>query len=194
MFWWLVITVVVAAAVAFAYREHTRHARRLTALFAALAEQYGGEVRPSSVLVLPQLRFERDGGRYLVSAMPNSGAHEGSSGPFTFVDVELPSDTGHKIRVERRRAAGSGDSSAPGAAPITGLQAFEDVFRIRADDPMATVRFLEAPVREKLLASRLSGLEARVVGPKVGVHMDGIAESHEVLEELIDIAALLVRS
>ncbi len=83
--------------------EHARHWRRLAALFASLADKYGGEVGPGwpgSLLVLPQLRF--------------------------------------------------------------GLQAFEDAFRIRAGDAEATVSFLEAPVREKLMASRLPRLEARV--------------------------------
>ncbi len=194
MDWWLAITVFCAAAVAYAYREHTRHRRRLAALFASLADQYGGEVRPGSLLVLPQLRFEQDGGHYLVTAMANGGAHDGARGPFTFVDVELPSDSGQEIRVERRAVVRSADPSAPGTVPIEGLHAFEDAFRIRAGDAPATVRFLEAPVREKLMASRLPRLEARVEGQKVSVHMDGIAASREELEELIDIASLLARS
>jgi hypothetical protein len=194
MDWWLAITVLAAAAVAYAYREHTRHWRRLTALFASLAEKYGGEVRPGSLLVLPQLRFEQDGGRYLVTAMANSGAHDGARGPYTFVDVELPWDSGQEIRVERRAAGRPADPSAPGTAPIEGLHAFEDVFRIRAGDAPATLRFLEAPVREKLMASRLRRLEARVEGQKVSVYMDGIAASCDELEELIDIASLFARS
>jgi hypothetical protein len=194
MDWWLAITVLAAAAVAYAYREHRRHWRRLAALFASLSDEYGGEVRPGSLLVLPQLRFEQDGGRYLVTAMANSGAHDGARGPFTFVDVELASDSGHEIRVERRAVRRPADPSAPGGVPIEGLHAFEDAFRIRARDASATVRFLEAPVREKLMASRLPRLEARVEGQKVSVHMDGIAASREELEELIDIASLLARS
>jgi len=193
MDWWLAITILAAAAVAYAYREHTRHGRRLTALFASLADKYGGKVRPGSLLVFPQLRFEQDGGHYLVAAMANSGAHDGARGPFTFVDVELPSDSGQKIRVERRAVGRPADPRAPGTVPIEGLHAFEDVFRIRGDAP-ATVRFLEAPVREKLMASRLPRLEARVEGQKVSVHMDGIAASREELEELIDIASLLARN
>ena len=78
--------------------------------------------------------------------------------------------------------------------PIEGLHAFEDAFRIRGSDAPATVRLLEAPVREKLMASRLPRLEARVEGQKVSVHMDGIAVSREELDELIDIASLLARS
>ena len=194
MHWWLAITLLVAAAVAYAYRAHTGDRNRLTVLFASLAEKYGGEATPGSLLALPQLRFERNGQRYLVGAMPNSGAHEGASGPFTFVDVELPSDAGQEFRVERRGAGRAVAPSAPGAAAITGLQAFEDAFRIRARDPTAAVRLLEAPVREKLLASRLSRLEARVAGQKVSVHMAGIAASRDELEELIEIAALLARS
>jgi hypothetical protein len=146
------------------------------------------------VLVLPQFRFEQDGGRYLVTAMANTGAHDGAHGPFTFVDVELPSDSGQEIRVERRVVGHPADPSAPGTVPIGELHAFEDAFRIRAGDAAATVRFLEAPVREKLMASRLPRLEARVEGQKVSVHMDGIAASREELEELIDIASLLARS
>jgi hypothetical protein len=194
MDWWLAIMVLAAAAVAYAYREHTRHWRRLAALFASLAHKYEGEVRPGSLLVLPQLRFEHDGGRYLVTAMANSGAHDGARGPFTFVDVELPSDSGQEIRVERRAVGRPADPSVAGTVPIEGLHAFEDAFRIRASDAPATVRFLEAPVREKLMASRLPRLEARVEGQKVSVHMDGVATSREELEELIDIASLLARS
>jgi hypothetical protein len=194
MHWWIAITLLVASAMAYAYHSHRRDGRDLTALFAPLAVKYGGDVRPASLLVLPQLRFEHDGGRYLVTAMPNNGAHEGASGPFTFVDVELPSDTGQKIRVERRGAGRCVDPTLPGAAPITGLQAFEDAFRIRAGNPTTALHFLEAPVRRKLLESRLPRLEARVEGQKVSVHMDGIAESREEVEELIDIAALLVRN
>jgi len=189
MYWWLAITVLAATAVAYAYREHTRHWRRLAALFASLADEYGGEVRPGSLLVLPQLRFEQDGGRYLVTAMANSGAHDGARGPFTFVDVELPSDSRQAIRVERRAVGRPTDPSGPGTVPIEGLHAFGDAFRIRAGG-----RFLEAPLREKLMASRLPRLEARVEGQKVSVHMDGIAVSREELDELIDIASLLARS
>ncbi len=194
MDWWLAIMVLAAAAVAYAYREHTRHWRRLAALFASLADKYGGEVRPGSLLVLPQLRFEQDSGRYLVTAMANSGAHDGARGPFTFVDVELASNSGQEIRVERRAVGRPADPGAPGTVAIEGLQAFEDAFLIRAGDAAATVRFLEAPVREKLMASRLPRLEARVEGQKVSVHMDGIAASREEFEELIDIASLLARS
>lgn len=42
MDWWLTSAVLAAAAVAYAYREHTRHWRRLAALFASLADKYGG--------------------------------------------------------------------------------------------------------------------------------------------------------
>ena len=125
--------------------------------------------------MLPQLRFERDGGRYLVTAMANSGAHDGARGPFTLVDVEMPSDSGQEIRVERRTVGRPADPSAPGTVPIEELRAFGDAFRVRAGGAQATARLLEAPVREKLTASRLPRLEARVEGQKVSVRMDGIA-------------------
>ena len=160
MEWWLAITALAAAALGYAYREHTRHRRRLGTLFASIAEERGGRVRPGSLLVLPQLRFEQDDGRYLVTAMANSGAHDGARGPFTLVEVEL-------------------------------LRAFEEAFRIRAGDAPAAFRFLERPVREKLIASRLPRLEVRREGRKLSVHMDGIAASREEIEELIDIASLL---
>lgn len=194
MDWWLAITILVAAALAYGYREHTRGRRRLTALFASLAEGNDGQVKPGSLFVLPQLRFERGGGCYLVTAMASSGAHDGASGPFTLVAVELPSDRGQEVRVERRAAALPADPGARGSASTEGLRAFEDAFRIRPGGAPAAVRFLEAPVRQKLLASRLPGLEARVGGRKVSVHMDGITASREELEELIEIAALLARS
>jgi hypothetical protein len=163
MEWWLAITALAVAALAYAYREHARHRRRLGPLFASIAEERGGRVTPGSLLVLPQLRFEQDGGRYLVTAMANSGAHDGERGPFTLVEVELP-------------------------------RAFEDAFRIRVGDAPATFRFLEARVREKLMASRLPRLEVRREGRRLRVHMDGIAASREEIEELIDIASRLARS
>ena len=43
MNWWLAITVLAAAAMAYAYREHTRHSRQLATLFASLADKYGGK-------------------------------------------------------------------------------------------------------------------------------------------------------
>lgn len=106
MHWGLAIAALVAAALVYACRAHVRDRRRLTALFASLAARHGGEVRPGTWLVLPQLRFERDGRHYLVAAMPNSGAHEGASGPFTFVDVELPADIAPRIPL-REELSGS---------------------------------------------------------------------------------------
>jgi hypothetical protein len=128
MAWWLLITALVVGALAFAYREHRRDGRRLTALFSTLAAKYGGEVRPGSWLVLPQLRFERDGGRYLVAAMASSGAHEGGSGSFTFVEVELPAERLQDVRVEGSDPAAA--SSLPAAvraalpaSPVSRLEA-----------------------------------------------------------------------
>ena len=102
MDWWFVIGILAAAALAYAYREHTSQRRQLETWLASIAEGVRGEITPGSWLVLPQLRFERDGAHYLVAAMANSGAHAGASGPFTFVEVALPTDPGATFR-ERTR-------------------------------------------------------------------------------------------
>jgi len=105
MTWWLVIAAVVVAALAYGYWDHTKQSRHLAKLFAALAAKYRGQVKRASLLALPQLRFERDGRAVLVGALATSGqvsaGSSGYSGPFSFVDLELPFDSGQKLRAER---------------------------------------------------------------------------------------------
>ena len=105
MTWGLIIAAVIVAALIYGYREHGKDSRHLAKLFAALAAKYRGQVKRASFLALPQLRFERDGRSVLVGALATSGqvaaGSSGYSGPFTFVDLELPIDSGQKIRAER---------------------------------------------------------------------------------------------
>jgi hypothetical protein len=150
-------------------------------------------VKRGGLLVLPQLRFEKDGRRFLVTAMANAGAVAKESAPFTLVEVELPCDTGAELRVERNPDLAERliDAVAPGRQPTTGHEAFDEAFRIKGSDQAFASRLLDARVRQELLASRLSRLALRVDGRKLAVDMDGYATAQAEVEDLIDIAALL---
>ena len=193
MDWWIVITLIIAATLAYGYWDHNHQRRHLGKSFALLATKYGGDVKPGNLLVFPQLRFQMDGRRYLVTAMATDGSDAGESGPFTFVDVDLPFDTGRKIRV--KRSAGGGkrlmDALGPGGHPTTGHKEFDEAFRIEGSDQIFASSLLELRVREKLLGSRAPRLGVKVDRKKISVHRDGIAESTADLEELIDIPGLL---
>ncbi|MDH3596026.1 MAG: hypothetical protein OEM93_14385 [Rhodospirillales bacterium] len=193
MDWWLIIVGVIAAALAYGYWDHTRQSRRLTGIFAVLAARHGGQVKRASLLVLPQLRFESDGRRVLVTAMATSGATAKDSAPFTFVDVELPFDTGAELRVERSADPVERliDTVTPGRPPATGHEAFDQAFRIKGKDRAFAARLLDARVRYELLGSQLPRLACRVDGRKISVDMDGTATAQSEIEELIKIAALL---
>ncbi len=197
MTWWLIIGAVIAAALAYGYWDHGKQSRHLAELFAALAAKYRGQVKRASFLALPQLRFEHDGRRVLVGALATSGqvaaGSSGYSGPFTFVDLELPFDSGQKLRAERatgldHHAGRLVDSVVPGLHPKTGDEDFDDAFRIAGKDSDFANRLFRPELRERLLASRLPRLRVRVLGAKVGVHIDGIAGSQDDLEEMIEIA------
>lgn len=193
MDWWLIIGGMVAAALALAYWEHTRQSRRLARIFAVLAARHGGEVERGSLLVLPQLRFESAGRRFLVTAMASAGATAKNSSPFTFVDVELPVDTGAKLRVERNPDIAERliDAVTPGPRPATGHEAFDEAFRIKTQDQALAARLLDARLRTELLGSALPRLACRVDGRKIAVDMDGYATTQAEIEELIKISTLL---
>lgn len=200
MSWWLIIAAIVAAALVYGYWEHGKDSRHLARLFAPLAAKYGGEVTSASFLALPQLRFETGGRRFLVAAMATSGdvvaGSSGYSGPFTFVDLDLPFETGQRLRIERSTALDRGadvliDAVTPGRHPSTGHAEFDAAFRIRGRDHAFASRLLDARVRRMLLDSRLPRLDIRVEGRKISVHGDGIAKSKADLDELIEIAVLL---
>jgi hypothetical protein len=193
MVWWLVIGAVIAAALAYGYWDHTKQSRHLSSLFAVLAAKHGGRVTAASFLALPQLRFEIDGRKLLVAAMATSGAEAPDRGPFTLVDLELPFDSGQKLRVKRGQGGAGAlvEAIAPGRHPVTGHEAFDQAFRIEGGDQAFVSRFLGARVRWKLLDSRLPSLKLRVDGRTIVIHMDGIAGSAAELEEMIDIAVLL---
>ena len=67
MYWSLVITAIIAAALAYGYWDHTYQSRHLTRLFARLAATYRGDVKRANLLALPQLRFELDSRRHCQS-------------------------------------------------------------------------------------------------------------------------------
>ena len=193
MDWWIIITLITAAALAYGYWDHNHQRRHLRKSFALLAEKYGGEVKPGNVLVFPQLRFEIDGRRYLVAAMATDGSDSGESGPFTFVDVDLPFDTDRKIHVKKSAGGATRlmDAMGLGGRPTTGHREFDEAFRIEGSDQVFASSLLELRVREKLLSLRAPRLEVKVQGKKISVQTAGIAKSTADLQELIDIAGLL---
>lgn len=196
MTWWLIIGAVVAAALGYGYWDHTKESRHLARLFARLAEKHGGASTGGSFLALPRLRFEMDDRRYFVSAMASSGAIGPVRGPFTFVEVELPFDTGQTLHLERGMSVQQAvdrlvDTVTPGTQATTGDKDFDSAFGIKGGDQALISALLGATVRHKLLASQLPRPEVRLNGQKIGVHMDGIAGSKAELEEMIEIAALL---
>ena len=193
MVWWLVIAAVIAAALAYGYWDHTKQSRHLARLFAVLAAKHRGRVTAASLLALPQLRFEADGREVLVAALATRGAETPDPGPFTLVDLELPFDSGQKVRIERGRGGANAlvEAIVPGRHPVTGHETFDRAFRIVGGDPAFITRLLDPRVRWKLLDSRLPSLKLRVDGRTIGLQMDGIASSTAELEELIDIAVLL---
>ncbi len=201
MFWWVIITAFIAAALAYGYWGHTGQSRHLSKLFALLAEKYRGEVKKANLLALPQLRFEINDRRFLVTAMATSGhvaaGGSGYQGPFTFVNLNLPFDTRQKFRAERSDANPTSGAShligavLPGTRPATGHTAFDRAFRMEWSDHAFATHLLSESVRRKLLNSRLPRLDVRVEDQKISVHFDGIAKSEADLEELIEIAVLL---
>jgi hypothetical protein len=197
MDWWLIILALIAAALAYAYWGHISQSRYLTKIFTLLAERHQGEVKRASPLVLPQLRFETNGRRFLVTAMASSGTvvagASGYSGPFTFVDLQLPFDTAREAQIVRASGAADQllDLVLPGAQVSTGDADFDAAFRISGRDKTFAPHILDERVRQKLLKSQLPRLGIRVAGQKIVVHMDGIAQSLAELEELIEISALL---
>ncbi len=196
MSWWLVIAALIAAALAYGYWDHTQQSRRLAKLFADLAAKHGGEVTRASLVALPQLRFETDGRRVLVTAMATSGTHGRGSGPFMVVKLELPFDTEQKIRIERSDAdltSGANrliDAVTPGSRPTTGDEAFDEAFRLEWSDPVFASRLLDPHVRRTLLSARLPRIDIRLEGPTISAHSDGFATSTAEIEALIEIAVL----
>ena len=185
MTWGLIIGAVIVAALVYGYRVHMRDSRHLAGLFAVLAAEHGGELKPASFVALPQLRFERDGRRVLVTAMASSGAQTGDDGPFTVVELDLPFDGGGKVRA--RRHTGSWLS---GQAE-TGHDSFDAAFRVEWSDPALGATVLDPNVRWAMLQSTLPGLDVRLVGHKVTVLAGGIARAKDDLDAMIAIATLV---
>jgi len=185
MTWGLIIGVAIAAALVYGYRVHTRDSRHLVGLFADLAAAHDGELKPASFVALPQLRFEQDDRRVLVTAMASSGAQTGNDGPFTVVELELPFDSGGKVRATHRTGGRLGGQAE------TGHDSFDAAFRVEWSDPALGAVVLDPNVRWALLQSTLHGLDVRVVGHKVTVLADGIAGTKADLDAMIAIATLV---
>jgi hypothetical protein len=202
MLWWMIIIAVIAAALAYGFWDHLRQSRRLAGLFAPLAVEFGGSLVKPSLLAFPQLRFEVDSGRAHLGAMANSGAIGPVRGPFTFVELTLAGDTGQDLVAERgksvQRLAGHlvGRVVPRGRARArikTGHAEFDEAFWLDGSDHQFASGLFDRGLRQKLLGTRLPGLEIRLRGDRISAHCDGIVERRRDLEALIDIAVDLAR-
>jgi hypothetical protein len=202
MLWWMIIIAVIAAALAYGFWDHLRQSRRLAGLFAPLAVELGGSLVKPSLLAFPQLRFEVDCGRAHLGAMANSGAIGPVRGPFTFVELTLAGDTGQDLVAERgksvQRLAGHlvGRVVPRGRARArikTGHAEFDEAFWLDGSDHQFASGLFDRELRQKLLGTRLSGLEIRLREDRISAHCDGIVETRRDLEALIDIAVDLAQ-
>ena len=203
MIWWFIIPSAVLAALVFAYREHTRQARRLRALFVPLAARYGGVIKDASWFALPRLGFERASYAYEIGAMASAGpnvsgtaSRPGFNGAFTFVNVALREDTGHEVRFIRNdrldRAIERTVHAVPGVkTATTGDREFDAAYRMRAGDENFLRRIVDPRLRKKLLHASAPKLELVLSGSQVSVHVDDYVGSASALEEMIDLATLL---
>lgn len=203
MIWWFIIPAAAVAALGYAYWEHGKQGRHLTRLFTPIATAYDGEVKAGTFLALPQLRFERDGRKYFIGAMASGGpnvsgsaSRPGFNGPFTFANLQLPSDTGQELRILRTDKVDRGvdavvDTVTGSYRPTSGDENFDGAFRIRASDQEFVHRVMTAPLCQMLLESPQDQLEIALAGAKISVHIDGYTQTAGDLEEMINIATTL---
>ena len=193
----LTIGVIIAAALVHGYCEHTRESRQLDGVFKGFARVHGGQVTRRTFLRLPKFRFEWGGRNAWIGALANAGFAAPDQGPFTYLDLELPRDTGQHLRIERTDTSVRGladraaDTLIMANNPATGDERFDKAFRITGPDHAFAARLLDADIREKLLASPVPQLDLHVSGPTVSIHRDGIASSQNELEEMVAVAALV---
>ena len=191
---------------AYAFWEHRTQSRHLVDLFTPLAATHGGHVKAASFLALPQLRFERDGRRYLAGAMATAGtrvsgsaSRPGFSGPFTFIHVDIPLDTGQNMNILRTDRLDRGlmrltNAVLNGPTITTGDSAFDNTFRIKSTDQGFVHRVLDQALRQKLLRSPQQRLEVTLIGTKIGVRIDDYVKTAKDLDEMIQIATLLAKN
>ena len=159
MYWSLVITSVAAAALAIGYWMHGRDRRNLEQVFGLVAARHHGDMEPGDWLALPRLRLTFAGRQCVVGAMATDGAH---GGPFTFLELKLPQDTGRTMQIKRPWRAGSSGRQTSDA--------------------------IELSVRALLRQSTLPLGNFRLAGRKITLHTDGFIDSPAGIEQLIDIA------
>jgi hypothetical protein len=128
--------------------------------------------------------------------MANSGAIGKVRGAFTFVEVTLASDSGQEILIARsslleRTAKPLAVSVARGSRWCSGDLAFDKAFSIKGGDASFLAHILGLEPRQRLLDSRLPGLELRVQGSKISAHCEGIAETPAQVEELTALCRLV---
>ncbi len=193
--WWLILIIAIAMVLAYAAWDHRKESRHLAEIFAPLAEKHRGVVTAGRLLALPQLRFTLDQRPFLATAMANSGAIGKVRGPFTFVEVALATDSGQEILIARssplgRAAKPLAVAVAPGSRWCSGDPAFDEAFSIKGGDAAFLAHFLGREPRQRLLDSRLPGLELRVQGSRISAHCEGIAETPARVEELTALCRL----
>lgn len=201
--WWIVIPAVIVAALAHAFWDHRKHSRLLVGLYTPLATTYGGSVKAASFLALPQLRFARGGGRYMVGAMATAGtrvsgsaSRPGFTGPFTFAHVDLPRDTGQDLNVLKtdrldRAMLRLATAVSGGREPTSGDGAFDRAFRVTANDQGFVDRVLDPTLRQKLLDAPYQRIEVAVAGIQVRVHIDGYVKTVGDLDGMMEITTRL---
>lgn len=193
----LTLGVIIVAALVHGYCEYTRESRQLDGVFKGFAKVYGGQVTRKTFLKLPKFQFEWGGRNAWIGALAKAGFAAPDKGPFTYLDLELPRDTGQHLRIERADTAASGQTDGEAASDLllntsaTGDERFDKAFRITGPDPDFAAKVLDADIREKLLASPVPQLDLQVCGPTVSIHRDGIASSQNELEEMVAVAALV---
>jgi len=127
--------------------------------------------------------------------MANSGAIGKVRGPFSFVEVTLATDSGQEILIARSSPLGRAAKSlavavAPGSRWCSGDPAFDEAFSIKGGDASFLAHILGREPRERLLDSRLPGLELRVQGSRISAYCEGIAETPAQVEEMTALCRL----
>lgn len=180
MEWWVVIGGIVFLAVVFSFREHRRESRRLGKLFRLLAAKHRGHAKSGNLFYLPELFFENDHGSFRLGAMATSGSS--GNGPFTYLKLRMAQDCGLQIRLKRR------NRSAGYAVKL------DEAYRVSGADADSLPALLPPRLARKILETQLPGLELRIAGGEISLHLEGYVQSKETLEEMIELAVLTAQA
>lgn len=210
--WWLLALPVIAVTVLITYEDFglwpslgffalvisaafylfSQDSRGLSAIMKPIAARYGGTLSPATLMNFPQLHFEAEGRLHAIHAMPNAGASS-LPGPFTFVRLTLPFDSGHQAGVRQvpARVRGAVAAIAPQLQATTADPAFDKAFRLEGRDQAIMAELLNDELRARLVASQLPALHLRIAGAEINVFIDGLAKATAEIEEMIALAGTL---